>query len=83
MNGFHAKTIDDQISLNRKLTFRHLKDVFRVAFIIVLNSTLKALAAIVLERRVPRHFHKERGLVVSTAPFLVLSKVDVIRVKST
>jgi hypothetical protein len=37
MNGFHAKTIDDQISLNRKLTFRHLKDVFRVAFIIVLK----------------------------------------------
>ena len=35
--GFHTKTIDDQISLNRKLTFRHLKDVFRVAFIIVLK----------------------------------------------
>jgi hypothetical protein len=38
--GFHAKAVDDQVSLHRELTFRHWKQVFRVALIIVLMAIM-------------------------------------------
>jgi len=40
-HSFPAKTIDNQLSLQRKLTFRHLKSEFSCAIRIALFATLK------------------------------------------